>query len=232
MSNAKFGFVSWDDPPANQRQFTKFDNSKRIPFMKLKDGSNVVRMVTEPAVYFQARMPAQNGQGDRIRTAYPAHDDCPAKKAGLAPKRRYMVGVIDRSDGVVKILDMSSQIFDIITSWKDDVEVGGRATNFDINIKRNSKAPPASFYTALPRPASALSESDRALVDGAREELASSLERLTTPVSVDRCLEQMKKAGYTGGVLVEPRQKKEKEEKSAELADASEDDYSFEQPAV
>ena len=81
--------------------------------MRLQPGINNVRIVTGIGTFYQVRWKGPNSKrsyGDKIRTSFPTYgDDCPVKKyLGLEGKERYMVIVIDRADGELKLLDVSS----------------------------------------------------------------------------------------------------------------------------
>ena len=236
MTNSKFGLSTWDDEgnKFTKRNDKQFDGPK-IPFLKLKEGNNVLRLITAPYKYFSIDFkldPEQKNYGTRVKCSDPI-EDCLTKQTGYKQKAKYYVGVIDRSDSSIKILDMGSSIFDGIKSLKEDIEWGDPVdakTAYDITIRKNSKNPPASFYTCIPRGKAPLSEADLKLKSDVEEALVASLERLSAPLSVEKVKALLDAAGYTGG-RVAPLPVSKKNTGDAKLAESTDDDYNFNEAA-
>lgn len=193
----QFGFVGWD------RKSNGFkDQSERIPFIRLEDGNNILRIVTDVALYNFVRYKGKDdkGYGRRINTAYPLHDNCPAYKyAHGKVKERYMVGVIDRRDSEVKVFDMSVLVYEQLQNFQGDPEVGS-PDEYDINIRFNSKSTtPAGFYSVIPRPKSSLNEHDVELLAEKRDALIATIERLVTPPSPEAVAKRLEALGWKAG---------------------------------
>lgn len=223
--NRSYGLSSWDEATVTAGNF-KTDLPK-FEYMRLKDGNNSVRIVTAPYRYFMVRYKAANdkGFGKRVNTAWPLHEDCPAKAAGLKPKERYLVGVIDREDQKLKVLDMSILVYEQVQGLKNDIEWGSPA-GYDINIRKNSKAKaPAGFYNVLPRSKAALSPADEALLE-AKEGLEKYLVSRTTPPKPEFVRKRMEELGWDGSQVTV-----QAEAEDAELSTADDTAYEFKRPS-
>lgn len=220
MSTQNYGLSDWDQKQG--RAASQISDEERVPFLRLKDGNNILRIITLPYRYNMVRFkasPDEKGYGHRINCSWPL-EDCPAVKAvGGKAKERYFVGVIDRSDNQVKIFDMSVLVYQQLQGIKDDIEYGS-PDKFDINVRMNSKSPPAGFYTVLPRGKAPLSEADVALRNEKIESLEAQLTRLSTPPKAETVKKRLEEFGYTGGVV-------DASNESEALPAADDEDYSF-----
>lgn len=154
MSTLKYGESSWED--------LEVGTSVTKDFLNLKEGENVVRIVTKPYVYYVAWVRDSSGVSRKIRSAA---ENCPLVLAGHTPKPRYYVGVLDRTSGEVKILEIGNQVYKAIASYIKDPDYGD-PSNYDIKIIRAPKGTsPSSFYTVLPKPPKPLTKEERALVE-------------------------------------------------------------------
>lgn len=259
VENVGYGLSSWDKEP-NVPKRQQREDLPQLPFLRLKEGNNIIRIVTAPYVYNMIRFKGPGDKrpyGTRVNSAYPKYDsvkhpgteDCPTKpfwtynrEAGEPrPKERFLCGVIDRNqkdkDGNpapdVKIYDLSQLVFEQLHNFKDDPEYGP-ATTYDINIRFNPKATsPQGFYTVIPRPKAELSEADLNLIEEVGEDLHKVLLRHATPPPPEVVRKRMMDLGWDG----KPPVKEEKEDKSngsseEPLATAQDDDYDFPHPAA
>ena len=242
-ANVGYGLSSWDKPPVNNQREPRED-LPRLPFLRLKEGNNIIRIVTAPYVYHMIRFKGPNDKrpyGTRVNSSYPKYDNCPtepfwtwnreAKKP--LPKERYLAGVIDRSkedDGPsIKIYDLSQLVFEQLHNFKEDPEYGP-ATTYDINIRFNPKATsPQGYYTVIPRPKVELSEADLNLIEETGENLHKVLLRHATPPPVEVTRKRMMDLGWDGKPPVKEEKKSNgKSEQSQEaLTSAGDDDYEF-----
>ena len=204
MTTHSYGLSTWDETVSNTGNTNRSSSNdqERIPFVRLQEGNNILRIITAPYKYNMVRFKAsedERGFGKRVNCSWPV-EECPTAKAGFKPKSRWLVGVIDRSDNAVKVFDMSVLVYQQLQGIKEDIEYGN-PDQFDINIRMNSKAGPTGYYTVLPRGKSALSEADVALKEASAESLESTLVRLSTPPKAETVLKRMEELGYTGGVV-------------------------------
>ena len=115
MSTLKYGeLADWSDGEVPS------GGSNANDFMNLKEGENVVRIVTNPYQFYVAWVRDSSGVNRKIRSAV---EGCPLTKAGYQPKPRWYVGVLDRSSGDVKILEIGSQVFNAIRNLQKDAEL-------------------------------------------------------------------------------------------------------------
>lgn len=234
MATKTFGLTNWDKKHGKPQQ-QKADDSIKLPFLRLSEGNNILRIVTAPASYWHIRFKDTKSQfGTRVNCSEKVLDDatrneCPTVQAGYKPKERYLVGVIDRSEegGAIKIFDMSILVYESLQGFKEDPEFGS-PDSFDINVRFDPKASsPQGFYNVIARPPKPLSEEDQALIDSvSMDVIEENLIRLCTPPSVERVKGFLEKLGWDGSSSVETAQPK------ADLAETSEKDYSFDKPAA
>lgn len=228
-STVSFGLTSWSDlGRKEQKQRKPFDVKDRIPFAKLKQGKNIFRIVTEPYKVYKTRF-----NGKWLNTAYPGVDreQCPALKAGLQPKKKVLVGVIDRSDNQLKLLELGTLVCGQLKVIQDDVEYGD-LKGLDVNITMNKNEAPSNYYSTMPRPPAPLSPADLALLESKREMLEDSLVRLTTPPSPESLLKKMESFGYTGGKIEVQEDDDSPVNTPSEDTSSSDDDYSFTRPSA
>lgn len=231
MTNTKFGLSNWDENPNDFKKSSKPFDGPRLKFMKLKEGNNVVRVITRPYKYTfisYKNQPDEKGYGTKIRCSDPV-ESCPTVAAGFRAKEHWFVGIIDRTDSEVKILDIGSLVYGQVKNLKDDIEWGS-PTEYDLAIRKNSKAPPAGFYNTLPRGKAPLSDADLRLKDENFENLEDSLKRLSAAQTKEKALAAMETCGYIGGLVPQPVSAKAKA-KAEELAASSDSDYEFSEAA-
>lgn len=241
MSNentASVGIRAWGANPKRPRQFD--EDLPRLSFMKLNPGINDVRIVSNIGTYYQVRWKgplSKRGYGDRIRTSYPTYgEDCPVKKfLGLTGKERYMVVVIDRADGELKILDLSQLTVEQVET---NLEVknskrpeGKKVTprDFDISIKFDPKAKNATgFYSVVAHDSIPMSDEDLALVSdlGGEDVLDKIINRQIVCPKPETVEKRLRALGWDGS-----SQQTATASPGAELEEPAEDDYSFHRPA-
>jgi len=231
-NNTGFGLTSWDEVNQTTKPQQK-DDSVKIPFLRLSEGNNIVRVITAPAKYWQIKfLDGKSKFGKRVNCAFPgvSRDECPTVQAGYKPKKRYLVGVIDRSEdgGAIKLFDMSVLVYEQLQTLKEDSEYGV-PSSYDINIRYNPKAQsPGGFYNVVPRTPKPLSEDDQNLINSVtREVIEENLIRLSTPPSVESCKAFLQKLGWDGVSKVVSLN-----QSADELQEASENDYSFDKTAA
>jgi len=176
MSEVKYGqLASWDDA----------DVSTPSDFMDLKEGDNVVRVITERPYQFVIHwVKDATGTNRKVRCAM---DDCPLCRKGNKAQARWYLGVIDRRTNQAKILEISSQVYMGIKNYVADPEWGD-VRRYDLNIKRAAKGT-QPLYSVVVKPPVPLSERDK-------EMKASFLERVdinkfTQPSTPEEILEKI-----------------------------------------
>lgn len=233
----EFGFTNWEQKFSAPKKEVKEDVVK-IPFLRLKEGNNILRIITMPATYWQikfldgkSKFGTRVNCSDKVLNKETAHE-CPTVQAGYKPKPRYIVGVLDRSDkeNPVKLYDMSVAVYNELHIFNEDSAYGD-PQGYDINVKFDpDSGSPQTFYKVLPRPASPLSEADVEAISAIGVDIINeNISRLTAPYNVERVAGLLKKLGWDGTVK-EPVKAPGAKSKP-ELAETAEEDYSFDKAA-
>lgn len=193
---SKFGMVSWDELNTNNNSSNKKDFKNY--FLKLKDGDNVVRLLTKPfefQVHQYKPHKDDEGYGKRILSCAPAYGDAsdPLIALGIKPKRKWLVGVIDRSTSTYKVLEIGPGVLKSIQTLYRD-EDWGDPIQYDVNIKVDKKAPPANYYNVNPKPKKPLSAADLELK---QEVDLDDLKKRTSPPTPEEMLKKIQEAHAT-----------------------------------
>lgn len=178
MSKVKFGELSsWEDGETG---------SGTNDFMNLKEGDNIVRIFTNPYQFFVAWVRDSSGANRKIRSAI---DNCPLVKAGHQIRPRWYVGVLDRSSGLPKILEIPSTVFGAIKNYVNDSDYGD-VKQYDLKIKRGPKGtPPAQLYTVMPKPKKPLTDEEKALIASFKERV--DIAKFTKPPTAAEVAEKL-----------------------------------------
>lgn len=188
MSNQVFGEVSYNDNFASENK--KSTNNKDL-FLRLKNGDNEVRLVTAPFQYVTHKYKKEGDPGFGQKIGCSAiHGSCvlcdmPENKA----KQRWFYGVIDRSTGTYKVLDVSFAVFSKIRDLAR-MPKWGDPTKYDINILVKQGAAPNDYYNVQPIPKEPLSAADQQLKDNAD---LDDLKRRCTPLTVEQVQRRLDK---------------------------------------
>ena len=184
--------VSWDElNTSNSSSKKDFKNY----FLKLKNGDNIVRLLTKPfefQVHQYKPHKDDEGYGKRIMSCAPAYGEAadPLIAIGVKPKRKWLVGVIDRSTSTYKVLEIGAGVLKSIQNLFRD-EDWGDPIQYDVNIKVDKSAAPASYYTVNPKPKKPLSAAD---VELKQEVDLDDLKRRTSPPTPEEMLKKIHEA--------------------------------------
>ena len=188
------GEVTWSDT-------VLFDpnkgNVKKDEWLRLKEGSNVIRILTLPHQYAQHTYNVEGGRkfGYRVNCSKTKESGCPLCEQGDNAKRRWLIGVIDRDTNMYKILDVSSAIFKGIKTLNDDTDWGDPIA-YDVSIINTPQAG-AQRYSTIGKPKKPLSASDLAIQ---AENGTETLVRRTTPPTYEQVQARLAKiAEEVGG---------------------------------
>jgi hypothetical protein len=148
-------------------------NELHPDLMRLRRGSNNLRMITAPYVYTAHRVHNRvekctgfNGECKFCAAEYPTKSGYDYQGEAVKSNQqiqRWMVGVIDRANKQVKILDFPSNIYQSIQKLSRN-EKWGDPKEYDMNIHVDPDAGECGLYTVMPNPKHPLSETDVALV--------------------------------------------------------------------
>lgn len=179
-TNKTVGEMTWQDT-------VLFDpnkgSQKKDEWMRFKEGSNIIRVLTLPHQYFQHNILIDGGKkyGYRVNCSNTKDSSCPLCDKGEKPKRRWLLGVIDRETNMYKILDVSFSVFKAIHNLQSDSDWGD-PTTYDISIISNSQLGP-NRYSAVAKPKKPLSATDLAIQ---AEHGTDALVRRSTPPTFEQ----------------------------------------------
>jgi len=161
-------------------------------FMNLVEGQNQVRLFTNPYQYAVHWAKDTTGANRKIKCAL---EGCPLCKSGVKLQYRWFVGVIDRSDGKAKILEISSQVYQGIKLCSNIPQYGD-PRGYDIIINRGPKGS-QPLYSVMPTPPTPFADEEKVKIRDFKEN--TQLAKLTQPYSVEEVIEKM------GGVPAQPQ---------------------------
>jgi len=138
MSQAEKG--NWDDfekeKPGNNNNDGNTERRK-IEYMKFdKPGDYTIRLVGNHVKFLRHWDPFE--RKDRVITDASYKGKDPAWNAGFYPRKTYAIHIIDRADGVLKILEKGTQIFKEFAHFKsvNDINPAGKeGPNFVITVE-------------------------------------------------------------------------------------------------
>jgi hypothetical protein len=192
------GPIAWDDDTSYGNKEKRASNKDL--FLKLKEGSNVVRIVTLPYQYLVHKGVKREGEpgfGRKVPCSQ-KYGSCPLCALNSVASPRYYIGVIDRADNRYRVLDVSWSTMQDIKGFNND-KIWGEPTKYDINIIKDPKNP-QKYYTVRPNPHTPLSTADQQIRDTA--DLAD-LEYKSTPLTTEVVQKIVDKI-LQGGTLAPP----------------------------
>lgn len=188
---AKFGEVSWEDD--SDSNFSERKQNDKDIWLKLDEGSNVVRLVTKPFQYVShkgVKKKGEKGYGQKVYCSNPdGKGSCPACDLGYKSGQRYLLGVLN-SKLQYKILDISYQVHSQIKKLVRKVGVWGDPTKYDIDIVVDKKGGPTGYYSVQPIPHKPLSP--EGVKEAGKADLVE-LNRKVTPPTVEQTQKRLDK---------------------------------------
>jgi hypothetical protein len=175
-----FGEISWnDDVFAGDKKQT---NSKDL-FIRLDEGSNEMRIVTQPFQYLVHKYKKEDdkGFGQKVHCSM-MHGSCPLCATGDKAKARWLLGVISRKTGTYKILDISFAVFGQIRKYARATRWGD-PTKYDIDIIVDKNGGATGYYSVQAIPKEPLSAEDQKVRDTQVD--LDDLKRRVTPPSAE-----------------------------------------------
>lgn len=189
-----FGMSSWDD---ELEQDAERQAKKESKYLRLENGSNIVRILTKPARFWQHRYkvnPTDKGWGDRVNCSK-YHGRCPVceetnPKTGkkYMPSERWLAGAIDRKTQSYKVLDISPSLYKKIRTYARN-DKWGSPLNYDIDIIVDQNGEPANYYNVVASPKEPLSAADLELKDKSLD--LEAIKVMVTPPTYDEVLERI-----------------------------------------
>lgn len=182
----KYGEMSWGDVPTENAP----QRENRDSFLRLEKGSNVVRIITSPYQYTVHRYKKEGdpGFGQKVMCST-VHGNCPLCDLGDKPKRRWLLGVVDRKTKSYKILDIGISVFKAIQELTRDDE-WGEPIKYDIDIKVDPNGGASNYYSVVPKVPKPLSADDTQIKDMVD---LDELKRRCVPPQPDKVQERLDK---------------------------------------
>jgi hypothetical protein len=185
MSNTH-GKTSWDQTG------NTFDKTKGTEFMRLNEGSNILRIVSNPYQYWVHTLENVNGKAfvKQQCSKSPTEKRCPFCEMGNKSRKRYYLGVIDKKLGMYKILDLSNGVSGDIVSLTGDLDWGppeNGVFGYDLDFINKRSNPPASRISIVPKPKKPLTADEIVLAEKVDLE---ELDRRSTPPTYEKALER------------------------------------------
>jgi hypothetical protein len=213
MSNVKVGEVSFESIEWNS------DSSASL-FMKLDEGDNTVRILSNPIQYYETWVTDANGKKRSFNT--PTESPELVRKledAGFKRTTKWMFKVLDRSDNKLKIMKVGSQIMKGVTTLYENKK-WGPLHKYDITIRRG-RPNDKPLYTVVPEPVEPLDKSFKAQFDDFNERI-DVMKFITPAAAKDVC-------DFLGWPLVKSGAPSKQAQASApdEGEEASGDDFEF-----
>lgn len=126
-------------------------------FMKLEEGSNVVRIFTKPYQFYTVWAEDATGKQRKFKSAV---ENCPLVQRGEKPTARWYVGVLDRKrGGRPSILEIGPQIYKQILGLRKK-NSWGDPRGYDIDIDRQPKGS-QPLYIVQPEAKSSLAADEK-----------------------------------------------------------------------
>lgn len=196
MENNTFGEISWqDDVFAGSEK----KNSKDL-FLRLDEGSNEVRLITQPFQYLvhKYKKEGDKGYGQKVMCSA-IHGSCPLCSAGDKAKPRWLLGVISRKTQSFKILDVSYSVFSQIRKLAKNTQRWGDPSKYDIDIIVDKNGGATGYYTVQPISKEPLSAADQQIKDSVDFD---DLKRRVTPLTPDLVQKRIDKINGEGSTPV------------------------------
>jgi len=177
-----FGEVSWNDDVFSGDK--KNSNNKDL-FLRLEEGSNEMRLVTQPFQYLVHKVKKEPNNpkdfGQKVNCSA-IHGSCPLCEAGDKAKPRWLIGVISRKAGAYRILDISFAVFSQIRKYARNTQRWGDPTKYDVDIVVDKAGGATGYYSVQAISKEPLSAADQVIKDGVD---LDDLKRRVTPPTPD-----------------------------------------------
>lgn len=190
---AKFGQIKWGEKSNSSGGGKKVDYLEK--YLRLEDGKNFVRFVTDPYEYLVHKVKFKNDTPNYKfgRNIHCAGTGCPlcANKKEYPLKTKYVAGVISRGQNKFKLLDFGVQIYNDIVGLQENMPGYQDPREFDINIVKGKPGGSDKMYKVFPGEKKPLSAEDLKMAEEANPEELDNLVKPWTPEQVKQSLERI-----------------------------------------
>lgn len=186
-----FGEVNWSDDvfPGGDKK----NSNKKDEFLRLEEGSNEMRLVTQPFQMLVHKIKKEpNNPKDFGQKVYCSaiHGSCPCCDLGDKAKPRWLIGVISRKSGTFKILDISFAVFSQIRKYAKNTQRWGDPTKYDIDVVVDKNGGATGYYSVQAISKEPLSASDQVIKDSVD---LDDLKRRVTPPTTEQAKKRLEK---------------------------------------
>jgi len=186
-----FGEINWTDDFVGGSG--KKGSGGKDLFLRLNEGSNIVRLVTQPYQYLvhKYKKDPENPKdfGQKVNCSA-VNGSCPLCEAGDKAKARWLLGVISRPSNTYKILDVSWTVFAAIRKLAKNSQHFGDPTKYDIIIEVDKQGGSTGYYSIQPLSKEPLSAADQVIKDSVD---LDDLKRRVSPPTAEQVLKKMEK---------------------------------------
>jgi hypothetical protein len=201
------GVKSWSEMNFGNGQQKE---SAKTEFLRLEQGSNVVKIVTDPYEFLIHRYKSPlstQSYGDKLMSCFPAgtrsfelgvdpffdkkvseaKDD--KEKKAARPQSRWYIGVIEKKTMTFKLMEASYSLVKAIVQIAKDEDYGDPKRYYlDIKVDRNGGA--TGYYTVVPKPPMPLSLEEQSIIESIDIE---SIEKRCAPITAEQQKERIAK---------------------------------------
>lgn len=202
-----FGEVSWNDDVFGGSE-KKFVNNKDL-FLRLDEGSNELRLITQPFQYLvhKYKKEGEAGFGHKVSCSA-VHGSCPLCELGQdKAKPRWLLGVISRKTNTYKILDVSFAVYSQIRKLARNTARWGDPTKYDIDIVVDKNGGATGYYSVQPISKEPLSAEDQMKKDAVDFDDLKRRVTPPTPADVQKRLDKINGADGTAAAAPTPAKK-------------------------
>jgi hypothetical protein len=209
MTTQTFGEIDWS-ADLNLGRSTNQDNNSpgKDVWLRLKEGSNPIRILTRPHQYQthpQIKQEGAPGFGQKVGCCKESGSDvvCPLCAEGYYTQSRFLLGVIDRRENAFRILDVNRMVIEQLRTYNKTA--WGDPTTYEVDMFMDKKAKtPGEYYKIVPIEKKPLSATDQLIRDQADLDY---LKRRVQPPSLEVVQKRLEKIVGSGKLAAPPAPK-------------------------
>tara|TARA_B100000131_G_scaffold322863_1_gene378447 strand:- start:3103 stop:3717 length:615 start_codon:yes stop_codon:yes gene_type:complete len=179
MTDMVFGEVDWNAADSG---------GTKSSFMRLEEGENTVRVMGNPVQFYIHWIVKPDGSRQKVNSPV----DTPElvrrlEDSGFRRQPRWLIKVLDRSDGEFRLLEVGPQIYNGIKALYNNSR-WGKVTAYDVTIVKGPKGQ-QPLYSTTPNPKEALSSDFKTKFMEFNDRV--NVEKLISPSSASEVCEHM-----------------------------------------
>jgi len=182
MSKISFGEIDWNSAETSPSN----DSSKNI-FMRLKQGDNIVRILSNPIQYYVHWVETEQGKRKVTSPIDSPELITKLEDAGFRRQVRWILRVMDQEDSQPKLLEVGSQIFNGVIALINNPKWGS-VNKYDVTITRGAPGQ-NPLYRVTPNPKENISAEDKTAFNSFLAEV--SVDKMIQPSPAKKVCEIM-----------------------------------------